>query len=322
MNLATPQTPELLALDWGTSSLRAFLMRAGKIIESRHSDHGIQHLPELGIAGYQQAFAQIAGDWLQEWPQLPVVASGMVGSAQGWREAPYIRCPADIGALAAQNTSVASGLGPNILIAPGVLFDDVGHLPDVMRGEEIQIAGALRGNAQWTQRCCIVLPGTHSKWVHIEAGRIVRFSTYLTGELFSVLRKHSILGRLMPDLAESKPEPDVSAFGLGLATAQKSGAGDFTHQIFASRTLGLTKRLPPASLADYLSGLLIGHELMSGLKDAQDNSPLILIGDPALCDRYAQSLDYLGQSECTVLENTAPAGLWDLARSAGLLPLR
>ena len=89
-------TPQLLALDWGTSSLRAFLMCDGKITETRQSGHGIQRLPQPGIPGYEQAFAEIAADWLRQWPQLPVVASGMVGSAQGWKEAPYVRCPAPI----------------------------------------------------------------------------------------------------------------------------------------------------------------------------------------------------------------------------------
>lgn len=310
-------TPQLLALDWGTSSLRAFLLRDGQIIDTRYSPHGIQHLPEAGIAGFEAAFRQIAGDWLERWPQLPVVACGMVGSAQGWREAPYVRCPANVQALASQSVTVPSGLGPDILIAPGVLLDDPDQLPDVMRGEEIQIAGALLQNLHWAKRCCIVLPGTHSKWVQIENGRIVNFATYMTGELFAVLKKHSILGRLLPETPPASTNNE--AFELGLASARDSGPGDFPHQIFATRTLGLAGRLPHGALADYLSGLLIGHELISGLAQAQEETPLILIGDPALCQRYIQSLNYLGKPNCTVLDNTAPAGLWDLATAAGLL---
>jgi 2-dehydro-3-deoxygalactonokinase len=313
--------PDLLALDWGTSSLRAFLMQNGKLVCTRHSGHGIQHLPAPGTAGFEQAFAQIAGDWMQQWPQLPIVASGMVGSAQGWREAPYVRCPASVRTLAAQNVSVPNGLGGNILIAPGVLFDEPDRLPDVMRGEEIQIAGALLQNPQWAARSCMVLPGTHSKWVQIENGRIARYTTYLTGELFSVLSKHSILGRLMPDSAEGKAEPDATAFELGLATARNGKPGDFPHQIFATRTLGLTGRLPTASLSDYLSGLLIGNELVSGLAASGVSAqiPLVMIGDPELCRRYTRALGYFGKTIVAVLENTAPVGLWNFARAAGLL---
>lgn len=314
--------PELLALDWGTSSLRAFLMRDGQVLDSRHSRRGIQHLPAAGVAGFEQAFADIAGEWLAQWPDLSVVASGMVGSAQGWREAPYVRCPADVQVLAAQGVSVHSGLGPEILIAPGVLFDEADKLPDVMRGEEIQIAGALRQNPGWAKRCCSVLPGTHSKWVRIENGRIVDFATYLTGELFAVLCKHSILGRLLPE-GEAKSSADTVAFELGLRQARESGGADFSHQIFATRTLGLTGRLPHTALADYLSGLVIGHELVSGLRaaneDADEDLPLLLIGDPSLCQRYVRSLEYLGRFDAVVLDNTAPAGLWDFARAAGLI---
>ena len=314
--------PQLLALDWGTSSLRAFLMRDGRVVDTRHSAHGIQHLPLPGRPGFEQAFAAIAGDWVRQWPQLPVVASGMVGSAQGWREAPYVRCPATVKALAEQNTTVASGLGQDVLIAPGVLYDEAGELPDVMRGEEIQIAGALLDNPQWAQRSCIVLPGTHSKWAQIENGKIVRFSTYLTGELFAVLSTHSILGRLLPAPSEAKPATDYAAFELGLAAARRSGPGDFPHQIFGTRTLGLTGRLAPAALADYLSGLLIGHELVSGLSSAGNELaavPLVMIGEPSLCQRYVRSLEYLDQAVSAVLDNTAPVGLWNFAAAAALI---
>jgi 2-dehydro-3-deoxygalactonokinase len=187
-----------------------------------------------------------------------------------------------------------------------------------MRGEEIQIAGALLDNPRWAARSCIVLPGTHSKWAHIEDGRILRFSTHMTGELFSVLCRHSILGRLLPEIQEAERKPDFAAFELGLATSQGSRPGDFSHQIFAARTLGLTGRLPPSSLADYLSGLLIGHEMVSGLADAQDLAvvPLLLIGEPALCRLYARALSFMRQTTAAILENTAPAGLWDFGGAA------
>ncbi|SDH07340.1 2-dehydro-3-deoxygalactonokinase [Propionivibrio dicarboxylicus] len=317
MTTSSPIAPALLALDWGTSSLRAFLMQDSRILDTRQSAHGIQHLPAPGVAGYRQAFAELVGDWIDQWPQLPVVASGMVGSAQGWREAPYVRCPADIADLASQSVGVDSGMGPEILIAPGVLFDQANALPDVMRGEEIQIAGALLANPGWRQRACMLLPGTHSKWAQIEDGKIVRFTSYLTGELFSVLCRHSILGRLMPDAAV--PADDPEAFALGLDTAARSGPGDLSHQIFGTRTLGLTGRLPPPALADYLSGLLIGHELVSGLATAASTGPLVMIGAPALCRRYADALARLQRPVDAMLDNTAPAGLWHLATAAGLV---
>ena len=314
--------PELIALDWGTSSLRAFLMANGEVLESRQSTHGIQHLPAAGTPGFEQAFAQVAGDWLQRWPELPIVASGMVGSAQGWREAPYVTCPASTASLAERGVRVASGLGGEVLIAPGVLLDEPDSLPDVMRGEEIQIAGALALHPESAERACFVLPGTHSKWVQVGGGEIRSFASYLTGELFAVLRQHSILGRLMPagEQATDASEEKVEAFRLGLHTARDSQPGDFTHQIFAARTLGLTGRVSYAALPDFLSGLLIGHELVSGLAAFSDaEAPLILIGEPALCRRYALALETIAGKLATTLDNTAPVGLWDFARAAGLL---
>ncbi|KAF7599381.1 MAG: hypothetical protein CGU28_01970 [Candidatus Dactylopiibacterium carminicum] len=154
----------LLALDWGTTSPRAFLLAEdGSVLESRASGHNIQNLPQAGEAGFRQAFAAIAGSWLAGWPQLPVVAGGMVGSAQGWREAPYAECPADLDALAAQGVSVDTGLGRRMLIAPGLIHRPSDAAPDVLRGEEIQIAGALAQHAEWREHACMVLPGTHSK---------------------------------------------------------------------------------------------------------------------------------------------------------------
>lgn len=313
--------PQLIALDWGTTSLRGFLMQGAKVVQARQSGQGIQHLPVAGPAGFEQAFAEIVGDWVRQWPTIKIVASGMVGSRQGWFEAPYIACPADIDALAQSLVLVPSGLGPAIAIAPGVLFDEAGSLPDVMRGEEIQIAGVLSESSQWALRSCIVLPGTHSKWVRVEGGKICQFSTYMTGELFAVLCTHSILGRLLPEIRKPRDEPDGAAFELGLAQAQRSRPGDLAHQIFATRTLGLTGRFPHSSLADYLSGLLIGSELISGLAHSCEltTTPLVMIGEPALCQRYAQAFSYLGQPIAAVLDNTAPRGLWNFAVAANLI---
>jgi len=315
--------PALLALDWGTSSLRAYLMDGdGRVLQMRNTPNGIQALPATGAAGFEQVFAEAAGEWLAAWPDLPVAAGGMVGSAQGWKEAPYVRCPADVGTLAAHGVRVKSGLGQDVVIAPGVLLDEPDAAPDVIRGEEIQIAGALAEDRDRGASSSFVLPGSHSKWVQVENGRIIRFSTYMTGELFAVLCSHSILGRLMteptPGPAEAK-----TAFAMGLQRARKSRPGEWLNDLFSARTLGLTGRLPQRLLKDYLSGLLIGHELVSGLAGAasilRDKAPLYLVGDGALCRRYAGAFAAMGVKVAAVLENTAPRGLWEFARAAGLL---
>lgn len=312
MNAAT-----LLALDWGTSSLRAFLMCAGEVVESRHSEHGIQHLPAPGVEGYEQALAQIAGDWIRRWPGLPAVACGMVGSAQGWSEAAYLRCPASLQSLAGHGVRVRSRTGLEILIAPGLLCDEPGAAPDVMRGEEVQIAGALRLAPRHAARGCFVLPGTHSKWAEVEDGRVLRFATCLTGEVYALLRRHSILARSLPDAAAAATEPDAEAFAGGLDAARRAGPGDWLHQLFAVRTLALTGRMAAPALADHLSGLLIGHEIVSRLRGT---APVVLVGEPALCRRYALALRAFGVVDCELLDNSAPAGLWALAAEASLIP--
>jgi 2-dehydro-3-deoxygalactonokinase len=323
--METGMTPALIALDWGTSSLRAYLMDGnGRVFDRRSNAHGIQNLPVPGIKGFERVFAEISAGWLAKYPGLPVVAGGMVGSAQGWAEAPYVPCPADTATLVGRAVTVETASGVRLLIAPGVIFDPPDANPDVMRGEEIQIAGALADHAEFGPRACVALPGTHSKWVQVSDGRIVRFATYMTGELFAVLSRHSILGRLMPGDEGTDARARDAAFTDGVKAARNGSTGDLAHQIFATRTLGLTRRLPAEALKDYLSGLLIGSALVSGLALMRDtlasDTPLVLIGEDALCERYVRALDVLGVRFSAKLENTAPHGLFQFALAAGLVP--
>ncbi|MBE9607004.1 2-dehydro-3-deoxygalactonokinase [Acetobacteraceae bacterium H6797] len=291
---------------------------AGQIVAQRSSAHGIVNLPEPGATGFERAFEGVCGDWLAAHHGLPVVAGGMVGSAQGWREAAYIPCPADLRDLASRPAEVTTAKGVRILIAPGVLHTPSEAAPDVIRGEEIQIAGALAERPELVAGSHFVMPGTHSKWVEVREGRITRFATYMTGEVFAVLCQHSLLGRLMT--AEEAPSAEGdAAFAQGVAMAKESGPGDFAHQIFAARTLGLTKGLAPAQLKPFLSGLLIGHELVSALGKTERGTKLAMIGEGALCARYAQGLALLGAPPPISLGNTAPGGLFRFALAAGLL---
>jgi 2-dehydro-3-deoxygalactonokinase len=217
------------------------------------------------------------------------------------------------------------------MIVPGILFDREGALPDVIRGEETQVIGALRslgsseGNAlveaNATGDVCFVLPGTHSKWVLVKDGRIVQFATYMTGELFATLRQHSILGRLMPaaDSAGAQDEANQSAaaaaFLRAIELARGSGPGDLTRHLFTVRSMNLAGRLPATALADYLSGLLIGHELASATawlgREAAGGFRLALIGEAALLRRYQVALKSFGL-QATSLQNTAAAGMYHL----------
>lgn len=297
----------LLGLDWGSTSLRAFLIGAqGEVLETRSSGAGASTL--VGAPAFEAALSEVLGDWQPL--GLPMLACGMVGSKHGWREAAYATCPADVSALAAQ--SVGAGLA----IVPGLIHLAVNAPPDVMRGEETQIVGALALHPQLAQDVCIVLPGTHSKWARIEAGRVTGFATHMTGELYALLRTQSVLGRLMVD-GPSDDAANGQAFAAGVDAAREGADLGLAHQLFAVRTLGLTERWPTTSLADYLSGLLIGDELRAGI--AAHGAPQVLIGEAALSARYATALARFDVSAPLLLNNTAPTGLWTIAKAMGLL---
>jgi len=299
-------TARLVALDWGSSSFRAYLLGDdGRILERRAEPWGILQLPERDFRG---AFDRITAGWSSASAPLAAIASGMIGSAQGWVEASYVDVPAGAEQLARELTPVP---GTPIRIVPGLA--QRGAAPDVMRGEETQIVGALAAEPGFADGV-LVLPGTHSKWVRLAGGRIREFTTYMTGELFSVLRTHSILGRLAPP-GGGDPGIDDGAFARGVKAAQHA-AGGLGSLLFSARASVLVGDLPAGSSLGYLAGLLIGDELRAGL--ARGGRPAALIGDPALCARYAAALETVGAGGVPILSDAAPAGLWVIAQHASL----
>jgi 2-dehydro-3-deoxygalactonokinase len=307
-----PSTAQLIAIDWGSSRLRAWLLGpAGTVLAERGSDDGASRLVG-GAPVFAAALQALAGDWLAQ--RLPAIACGMVGSAHGWREARYATCPAALAELHRHTVKVDTPAGTPLHIVPGLLDEPATGTPDVMRGEETQLAGLLALDPARTAHATVLMPGTHSKWVRLQDGRVQGFRTRITGELYAVLRQHSVLGRLMP--ATDDGTEHAEAFDAGVAAARGSAGADLSAQLFAVRTLGLTGRLRAESLPDYLSGLLIGHELAAGLHPG--GPPLLLVGDPALCRRYGRALQAFGVSPAAVHGNTAVAGLWQLARQANL----
>jgi 2-dehydro-3-deoxygalactonokinase len=194
-------------------------------------------------------------------------------------------------------------------VVPGI--SQRGSSPDVMRGEESQIVGALAAQPGLADEL-VVLPGTHSKWVRLAGGRVREFTTYMTGELFAVLRAHSILGRLAPAGA-GDVGADSGAFARGVLAAQRSSGG-LAPLLFSARASVLLGDLTAESSLEFLSGILIGDELHAGLAAGQ--RPAALIGDPGLCARYLAALDLLEVSGVRILDDAAPAGLWAIAQHA------
>ncbi len=263
----------MIGIDWGTTSARAYRLGAG-IMERREAGRGILRI-EPG--GFPAALGELVGDWIAA-GERRVLLAGMVGSRQGWVEAPYLPCPAGLDGLAQALLPIPFA-GAEVLLVPGLSAVDADGVPEVMRGEEVQVLGSAPG-----PDALLCLPGTHAKWVRLTGGQVERFTTAMTGEVFAAMRGHTILGRMMT--GEAAPG---AAFAAGVARAGKTGG--LLHHLFGVRTLGLMGRLPETDAASYLSGLLIGHEIVASLPAG---SSVQLVGTGPLMALYAAAIGQLG----------------------------
>lgn len=299
----------LIAVDWGTSSFRAWRTDAeGRVLERRRAARGILTVP---AGGWDEAVAELLGDWLAA-SDAPVLMCGMVGSRQGWIEAPYAAAPASLAELAAQLAPVPEQ--PRFRIVPGLSWRaEPSSAAELMRGEETQLLGLDR------RVRLAVLPGTHSKWALLDSGRVRRFVTYMTGELFDLLAHRSILGRLMPEGSELDP----AGFDRGLDDSAAEGF-DIAGALFGVRSRGLLGDLAAGQLSGYLSGLLVGGEVRSALRRLaaeEAQATVAIVGSGPLAALYARALASAGRSTEAHDEDLALHGLLRLAAAAKLIPL-
>lgn len=313
----------IYAVDWGTTSFRAYRVSAmGTVLEQMSGAKGI-------LAVQDGEFARVLRDalaaWIQNYGSRPVFLCGMIGSRQGWFEVSYVPAPARVSTVVAGLHRFAADDIGDLAIIPGVVEQHVGYSPDVMRGEETQVFGAqaLLGLEGGT----FVLPGTHSKWVTVVDGEIRGFRTYMTGEVFAALKGHTILGQLMS--ARSNPSVfDAEVLSQGFVrglNATKGGdgrPGALLHRIFSARTLRLVGDLPGEEVADYLSGLLIGSEIVDAAVMHQAGGGnrgegLVIIGSEDLAARYTAACRHLGLAAMVAPPNAAAAGIAQIARLAG-----
>lgn len=291
---------QLLALDWGTTSLRgALLDNTGQVLQEHAVARGIL---TVAPAEFAPVFEANFGHWMRATGSFCLI-SGMAGSQQGWREAPYCACPAGFDEIAAQLTWIEPG---RIALVPGLRCEHDG-MHDVMRGEETQVLGALQLLGR--QDGLLVLPGTHSKWVTVQAGRITQFATFMTGEFYALLRQHSLLARTLP---EKDGDIDWPAFDQGVALALRSQSS-LLQTAFSVRTSALFGRMASAALPSYLSGLVIGEELRA--QPLADGARVMLIGADALTQRYERALTQRGVSVQRVGASATWLGLWALAQN-------
>lgn len=311
MTQAMKNDPAMIGIDWGTSSLRAYLMSAqGDVLDRVARTSGILNVPDGDFAFVLE---EACGKWMERWPHLPILMCGMIGSRQGWREAPYLTGSAGPRELADSLVTVTTGR-QKVQIVPGLQSLSFSGNPDVMRGEETILIGALALGAPRDGLYC--LPGTHSKWVRVVDGRISAFSTFLTGEIFDSLSRRSILSALIDGStpAAGQTVPDAFADGVDLATRE----GGLLHQLFSIRAQVLTGHLDEACVADTLSGLLIGSELTSVRRQLEDHhEKLVLVASGSMADRYRIALSHLGHVPMLQDAETAcRQGLWAIAGEA------
>ena len=292
----------VLACDWGTTNLRAWTLDArGAVVDQRDFPLGVSRLA-LGEAArrFQDEVRPALGA-----QHLPAILCGMVGSNLGWTPAPYADCPVDLADLASRIVQAPGAT--DVRIIPGVRTEGFNGQGDVMRGEETQAFGWLAGQPQRAKgRHLICHPGTHTKWMVVEDGRLTAFVTAMTGELFAVLGAHSVL-------RSDVPATDLEAFDLGVAAAGDGGA--LAARLFTARARVVGQGAAPEGATSYLSGLLIGADVAAtpGLLGAGDITSLVLLGDAHLCSLYARALGANGVSPAIFDgEAAAVAGLFAL----------
>ena len=300
--LAEAAPAALIGVDWGTTHLRAYRIAAhGKVLERRQSPLGISSIRNREFA---TALETLIGDWRNE--SLPVLLCGMVGSRDGWREAPYTSCPASLDQVGANLIPIETLRGPAWIVG-GISTVDARGRHDVMRGEETQIFGTYDGS----ERRLVVAPGTHSKWAIVGKGTLEHFRTYMTGELYSILRQHSTLAW---GAQEGTDTADVErSFLEGVKEAREDP--DLVHSLFTVRTRSLFEGSKPGTQAAYLSGILIGSEVLSGLsRHPVDHVTVIASG--SLGRLYQSAFAALGSGAVEIIEaeQAVVRGLWKLLR--------
>jgi 2-dehydro-3-deoxygalactonokinase len=293
-----------IAVDWGTSNLRAWgIDAAGDITFAASSPQGMGTLER---SGFSPALAALLSPHVATF-QHTVIVCGMAGARQGWIEAPYIAAPAELTALVGRGvkpTDAPEGL--DVTILPGVCVNDPGR-ENVMRGEETQLLGIASLRPGFSGTVC--MPGTHSKWTRLAGTHIDTFMTAMTGELFEVLRTHSVLRHSLGGAADDADAAEGFGQGssIGLDEPQR-----VTSSLFTVRAASLVSGKSASWCSGYLSGLLIGAEI-GGAKDWIADGPVVIVGSPSLAKRYAQVIEAAGGS--SELIDAADATLAGLKRA-------
>jgi 2-dehydro-3-deoxygalactonokinase len=332
-------SPVLIAVDWGSSNFRAYLCSAsGKVIAKVFFPNGIFKLNKDKLEQFLQRSLK---DWLVCYPSIPIIFCGMVGSRSGIVETDYLPCPLPLSQLASSLVKVESAMQRQLRIVPGVAMNSGRNsLFDVMRGEETQLVGVMlaqqqkivensNGDASFaikelgqklgsiTSGCVVCMPGTHCKWAHLEGATVHHFRTFMTGEIYAmILKSPSIISQLVGIGYQAKTVWEVFSRGIDAAKENKTVLAD----LFNIRAQLLLQSLQPVEVRDYLSGLLIAHEIMQAKRYIDLGLPIVLVAGGMLADRYQAGFAKFGlQVQIYTGEEVTQRGLFYLAQQAKLI---
>jgi 2-dehydro-3-deoxygalactonokinase len=296
-----------IVADWGTTRFRGYLIENETVLDEVSSNEGVSALQK---GQHRDVFSRQCGRWLEAEPDAPVLLVGMVGSREGWVEAPYATCPAGPAEIAQALVPVDLENGRKGYIIPGLFCEPAPGTADVMRGEETLALGAGVENG------LICSAGTHPKWIAIKDGRIERFATYMTGEMYGLMREHSMIGR-----PATEPE-DPKGFDLGMDAAERNSGENrvgLLHLLFSARAAVVSRRMDSNLLAPYLSGLLTGDEINGALAQFGRPSSVTILAEPGRADLYVHALERHGiKAEIKVPQQALIAGLARIVRQHAL----
>lgn len=278
---------KFIAGDWGTSNLRLYLCEynsgSSTLLESR-SGPGISQIN----GDFEDTFFNLTQDWLDAYGAIPVVLSGMIGSTIGWKDAPYLSCPVNAKQIAAGRLEFEAR-GLNFSILAGLKTANPLGQPDVMRGEELQLLGWLGLQQQSEGKHLFALPGTHNKWTLVDNGQISNFLTAFTGELYALLRNHSILITEQDTFSFNQ-----TAFMDGLKAIDSLGEAQLVHALFSTRSKQVIGGMASGDALSYVSGLIIGADVMGAKSLFEDIDSVTIIGEQTLSEHYTLALEYFG----------------------------
>jgi len=298
--------PALAVVDWGTTNFRAYLVDSvGNCIDRVINEGGV-----LAIDGaFHRVLQEFIGHWLEPKVSIPILLSGMVSGRNGWVELPYVECPLNAKTLAKNLRQMNSFNSGKCWLVPGVSSTGASACFDVMRGEEIQYLGArlLAEKRRSPLPDFICMPGTHNKWVVSSAGEMISFSTAMTGEIYSLLGRTSLLSKSVA----SGGSWSEKAFEEGLSCSGRPGG--LLHQLFTVRSLHLSGEHLLEQGEPYLSGLLIGNEIRSMLPSGE--AVVAVVASDSLMEKYLHALHYFGHTAYGInSEQATIAGAWEIAR--------